>query len=129
MMASQRPPCRAEPMLPAFAGLKLKPQHNQDILDTTPSLGFFEVHAESYMGAGGLPHRFLERIRDHYPLSLHGVGLSIGGDEPLDRAHLARLKRLIGRYRPSAFSELSRGRATIRFISATFCRFPTPARP
>jgi uncharacterized protein len=105
MMASQRVPCHAEPMLPASAGLKLKPQHDQDILDMTPSLGFFEVHAETYMGAGGPPHRFLERIRDRYPLSLHGVGLSIGGDGPLDRAHLTRLKGLIERYRPGAFSE------------------------
>ena len=59
-----------------------------------PDLGFFEVHAENYMGAGGPPHRYLEAIAERYPLSLHGVGLSIGAEGPLDRAHLARLKAL-----------------------------------
>lgn len=91
--------------LPARAGLGLKPQHYADILETLPPVGFFEVHAENYMGAGGPPHHFLERIRAHYPLSLHGVGLSIGADRPLDRMHLARLKGLIDRYAPEAFSE------------------------
>src|SRR3546814_3880676 len=56
-------------------------------------MGFFEVHAENYMGAGGPPHRYLTAIREHYPLSLHGVGLSIGADRPLDQKHLQRLKR------------------------------------
>ena len=56
---------------------------------------FFEIHAENYMGAGGPPHRLLHRIRADYPLSIHGVGLSIGGTAPLDRAHLTRLKRLV----------------------------------
>jgi uncharacterized protein (UPF0276 family) len=74
-------------------------------METRPEIGFFEVHAENYMGAGGPPHRYLSAIRDRYPLSLHGVGLSIGGAEPLDSAHLARLKDLIGRYEPGLFSE------------------------
>jgi len=91
--------------LPARAGLGLKPQHYRDILETLPDIGFFEVHAENYMGAGGPPHRYLEKIRASYPLSLHGVGLSIGADRPLDPMHLTRLKQLIGRYAPGSFSE------------------------
>lgn len=91
--------------LPPRAGLGLKPQHYAEILQDSPRIGFFEVHAENYMGAGGPPHRSLERIRARYPLSVHGVGLSIGGDLPLDRAHLGRLKRLLERYAPASFSE------------------------
>lgn len=91
--------------LPAAAGLGLKPEHYRDILETAPDVGFFEVHAENYMGEGGPPHRYLEAIRARYPLSLHGVGLSIGGESDLDRAHLARLRCLIDRYRPESFSE------------------------
>lgn len=88
-----------------FAGLGLKAEHYSEILATRPELGFFEIHAENYMGAGGPPHRYLSAIRENYELSLHGVGLSIGGPRPLDRAHLERLKALSGRYRPFVFSE------------------------
>lgn len=91
--------------IPARAGVGLKPEHYRIILETVPDVGFFEVHAENYMGAGGPPHRYLAAIRERYPLSLHGVGLSIGGDRPLDRDHLARLKALITRYEPALFSE------------------------
>ncbi|HHZ08752.1 MAG TPA: DUF692 domain-containing protein [Rhizobiales bacterium] len=91
--------------LPPRAGLGLKPQHYRAILSGEPDVGFFEVHAENYMSAGGPPHRYLETIAGRYPLSLHGVGLSIGADRPLDKAHLARLRRLVDRYRPASFSE------------------------
>lgn len=91
--------------IPARAGIGLKPQHYEEILENLPGLGFFEVHAENYMGAGGPPHHYLARIREHYPLSLHGVALSIGGARPLDKAHLARLKALNERYAPALFSE------------------------
>lgn len=91
--------------IPPRAGVGLKAGHYKTILDTRPDVGFFEVHAENYMGAGGPPHRYLGAIRDRYPLSLHGVGLSIGADRPLDRAHLQRLKHLIERYQPGLFSE------------------------
>jgi uncharacterized protein len=87
------------------AGVGLKADHYRTILDTHPNTGFFEVHAENYMGAGGPPHRWLTAIRERYPLSLHGVGLSIGGAEPLDGEHLSRLKRLVDRYQPALFSE------------------------
>ena len=91
--------------LPAAAGAGLKPQHVEHVLRDAPRLGFFEVHAENYMVAGGpFPHH-LERIRARYPLSLHGVALGLGGEEPLDRAHLARLASLIERFQPAAFSE------------------------
>jgi uncharacterized protein len=91
--------------LPAAAGAGLKPQHVQHVLRDAPRLGFFEVHAENYMVAGGpFPHH-LERIRAEFPLSLHGVALGLGGEEPLDRAHLERLAALIARFQPAAFSE------------------------
>ncbi|MEZ5801867.1 MAG: DUF692 domain-containing protein [Rhizobiaceae bacterium] len=92
-------------ILPARAGLGLKPEHYDAILADTPDVGFFEVHAENYMGAGGPPHRYLEAIVERYPLSLHGVGLSIGAARPLDSAHLKRLRVLIDRYRSASFSE------------------------
>ena len=91
--------------LPARPGLGLKPQHYAQIIAEQPDLGFFEVHAENYMGAGGPPHRYLSAICDHYPLSLHGVGLSIGGEKPLDRDHIKRLRALVERYKPASFSE------------------------
>lgn len=91
--------------LPHRAGLGLKPEHYATILEDQPDVGFFEVHAENYMGDGGPPHRYLAAIAERYPLSLHGVGLSIGAAQPLDRQHLARLKALNERYRPQSFSE------------------------
>lgn len=91
--------------LPARAGVSLKPGHFRDVLDTRPDVGFFEVHAENYMVDGGPFHHFLGRIREHYPLSLHGVGLSIGAQGALDDAHLSRLAALIRRYEPASFSE------------------------
>ncbi|NMG00473.1 DUF692 domain-containing protein [Aromatoleum toluolicum] len=97
-------PARAD-TLPARAGLGLKPAHFGEVLATRPGLGFFEVHAENYMVPGGPFHHALTRIREHYPLSLHGVGLSIGGPGPLDGAHLERLAALLRRYEPQSFSE------------------------
>lgn len=91
--------------IPPRGGVGLKPQHYREILDGEPDIGWFEIHAENYMGAGGPPHAYLSAIRDRYPLSLHGVGLSIGGAEPLDKAHLARLRALLDRYQPALFSE------------------------
>jgi uncharacterized protein (UPF0276 family) len=87
------------------AGTGLKPEHAHDILEGERAVDFFEIHAENYMGAGGPPHHLLRRIAENYALSVHGVGLSIGGTGPLDRDHLARLTKLIGEYRPAMFSE------------------------
>jgi uncharacterized protein (UPF0276 family) len=91
--------------LPRRAGVGFKPEHFDAIMDGRPNVGFFEIHAENFMGDGGPPHRRLEALRARYPLSLHGVGLSIGGPRPLDRAHLARLAALNRRYEPGLFSE------------------------
>lgn len=91
--------------MPPRAGIGLKAEHYRHIIETLPDIGFFEVHAENYMGEGGPPHRYLAAVREHYPLSLHGVGLSIGADRALDRGHLWRLKALNERYRPALFSE------------------------
>ncbi|WP_405647237.1 DUF692 domain-containing protein [Pseudomonas sp. Ld6] len=93
------------PGLPYRAGLGLKTEHFTEVLETRPDIGFFEVHAENYMVSGGPFHHYLGLIRAQYPLSLHGVGLSIGGEAPLDREHLARLATLIERYQPQSFSE------------------------
>lgn len=91
--------------IPARAGVGLKPEHYNDILQSVPDVGWFEVHPENYMGEGGPPHRYLTAVRERYPLSLHGVGLSIGSDAPLDLEHLARFKRLCERYEPGLVSE------------------------
>ena len=91
--------------LPWRAGIGLKPEHFREVLSTRPDIGFFEVHAENYMVDGGPFHHFLALVREHYPLSLHGVGLSIGGVEPIDESHLDRLATLIARYQPASFSE------------------------
>ncbi len=92
------------PLLPK-AGAGFKPEHLQSILADDVRLGFFEVHAENYMGEGGQPHAMLNALRERYPLSVHGVGLSIGGDEALDLNHLARFKKVVERYEPCIVSE------------------------
>lgn len=99
------PSLTTDSRLPPRAGLGLKSAHFREVLQTRPDLGFFEVHAENYMVAGGPLHHFLGLIREQYPLSLHGVGLSIGGEGPLDVAHVQRLAALIERYQPQSFSE------------------------
>ena len=91
--------------LPRRAGVGFKPEHFAAINGTTQPIGFFEVHAENYMGAGGPPHAQLGRLRQDYALSIHGVGLSIGSMQPLDSEHLARLKIVCDRYEPESFSE------------------------
>jgi uncharacterized protein (UPF0276 family) len=91
--------------LPPRSGLGLKTEHFREVLGTQPDIGFFEVHAENYMVAGGSFHHFLGLIGEQYPLSLHGVGLSIGAEGPLDLQHLQRLAALLERYQPQSFSE------------------------
>jgi uncharacterized protein len=87
------------------AGVGFKAEHFDAIAETRPQLGFFEVHAENYMGAGGPPHRRLDAIRERYPLSLHGVGLSIGSPGRLDQIHLQRLASVVRRFEPALVSE------------------------
>jgi len=94
--------------IPAQAGVGLKPQHFNDILQLPPdsdTVQWFEIHAENYMGAGGLMHHYLSQIRQRYPLSIHGVGLSLGSFELPCERHLKALKELINRYQPAMVSE------------------------
>ena len=91
--------------IPARAGVGLKAQHFREILESHPDIGWFEVHTENYMGAGGPPHHYLEAIAEHYPLSFHGVGLSLGSSDGLDPAHLKRKKELVEKYNPGLVSE------------------------
>ena len=91
--------------IPAAAGIGLRANHYREVLETRPPVAWWEVHSENYFGDGGAPHHYLERIRAHYPLSLHGVGLSLGSVDPLNRTHLEKLKRLIERYQPALVSD------------------------
>jgi uncharacterized protein (UPF0276 family) len=98
------------PRLPAhtiagLAGTSFKHEHLPAILEDATQDGFFEVHAENYMGGGGPPHHALEQIRRDYPVSLHGVAMSIGGPQSLDRNHLERFRTLVERYEPALVSE------------------------
>jgi len=95
---------RVQP-IPARAGVGLRAEHYRDVLETRPAVGWFEVHSENYFGEGGRPLAFLEAIRTHYPLSLHGVGLSLGSTDELSQTHLARIKHLIDRFQPDLVSE------------------------
>jgi len=87
------------------AGVGFKPQHYAPIAQGCDGLGLLEVHAENYMSAGGLPRRQLFALRERYPLSLHGVGLSLGGAGELDPAHLRRLAQLVRDFEPAWVSE------------------------
>ncbi|HTO63485.1 MAG TPA: DUF692 domain-containing protein [Bradyrhizobium sp.] len=98
-------PLRFSPLIGGFAGTSFKHEHLPAILAEGKQRGFFEVHAENYMGAGGPPHRALEALRRDHPVSLHGVCMSIGGPQPLDPEHLARFRRLVDRYQPALVSE------------------------
>jgi uncharacterized protein len=91
--------------LPAQAGIGLRARHHDAILAERPRVGWLEAHSENYFADGGAQIEYLERLRALYPLSLHGVGLSLGSTDPLDREHLARLKRLVDRCEPALVSE------------------------
>ncbi|MES9836319.1 MAG: DUF692 domain-containing protein [Candidatus Thiodiazotropha sp.] len=91
--------------VPRRAGAGLKPKHYQAIIEQQPDIGWFEVHPENYMGRGGPPLSYLERIRMDYPLSLHSVGTSLGSHLPLDITHLKNLKALVERFQPGLVSE------------------------
>jgi uncharacterized protein len=91
--------------LPAAAGVGFKPCHFAALTQDPGAVAWLEIHAENYMGEGGRPLAQLSQLREGFPVSLHGVGLSIGGEDPLDPAHLARLKHLIDWLDPASFSE------------------------
>ena len=97
-------PISASP-LPVRAGIGLKAQHYQEIIDTAPNIGWLEVHSENYMCAGGPTQAWLSAMRERYPISLHGVGMSLGSAGPLDSSHLNRLVDLERRVEPGQVSE------------------------
>ncbi|SMX32963.1 MNIO family bufferin maturase [Actibacterium lipolyticum] len=91
--------------LPNRPGVGYKPQHFNAIMEDARPVEWLEVHAENYMGAGGRPLAQMRHLAERFAISVHGVGLSIGGEAPLDREHLARLKHLIDWLQPAQFSE------------------------
>lgn len=97
-------PRECSTMLPVNAGIGLRAPHMREIEKRLPTVGWLEVHAENYMNEG-VGARALSRLRQHYPVSLHGVGLSLGSAAGVDPMHLARLAAACGRYEPAAVSE------------------------
>jgi hypothetical protein len=91
--------------IPPRSGIGLRAEHYRELVERRPPLAFIEVHSENYFGAGGAPLYFLEQARAQYPLSLHGVGLSLGSSDPLNLEHLRKLKTLIQRFEPALVSD------------------------
>lgn len=94
----------ANQTLPCIAGIGLRAPHYVEVLNTLPRLGWVEVHSENFFG-GGAPLRTLGRVREHYPVSLHGVGMGLASAVPLDQDHLSDLRRLCDAVEPAAVSE------------------------
>ena len=104
-MTLMRPPTvSGANLIPAKAGIGLRFPHHQVVLDTRPDVAWMEVHTENYMG-GGTPLRYLDAIRRDTPISLHGVGLSLGSAEGIDPAHLERIRKVAERIEPGLMSE------------------------
>lgn len=91
--------------IPARAGIGLRSYHFREIVEAPPPVAWMETHPENYFGEGGMALRTLERIRIGYPLSFHGVGLSLGSTDPIDSTHLCKLKALFDRFQPTFVSE------------------------
>jgi uncharacterized protein (UPF0276 family) len=89
----------------ACSGIGLRSPHHAEFLERRPPLGWVEVHSENFFARGGIQRDVLAEVRAHYPLSLHGVGLSIGSTDPLNRSHLAQLARLERDFNPILVSE------------------------
>lgn len=89
----------------SHSGISLKPAYYQLILSSFPEVGFFEIHAENYLSKGGPARHYLNLIRQHYPITVHGVGLSIGGEQPINQQHLERVAQLVNEVEPEVFSE------------------------
>jgi len=106
------------PELPHRSGIGLRSVHYRAMLDQLPNTGWLEAHSENYFGDGGQPLHFLEKLREHYPLSFHGVGLSIGSADELNRRHLQKLKRIVDWFEPALVSEhLSWGAIDGRYLN------------
>ena len=95
----------AKKLIPAEAGIGIRHVHFREMLERLPDIGWLEAHSENYFGDGGQPLYYLEQLRAHYPLSLHGVGMSVGSASPLDQTHLKKLKKLCDRFEPGLVSE------------------------
>lgn len=93
------------PPIPPRAGIGLRAEHYRETVETLPPVGWLEAHSENYFGDGGAPLEYLEQARAHYPISLHGVGLSLGSSDELNRRHLHKLKGLIDRIEPGLVSD------------------------
>ena len=91
--------------VPAGAGIGLRSAHHESLIRERPAVGWIEVHTENYFHDGGPHLAALEKARELYPLSLHGVGMGLGSSGPLDRSHLARVARAIARVEPALVSE------------------------
>ncbi|MDT8382903.1 MAG: DUF692 domain-containing protein [Gammaproteobacteria bacterium] len=96
--------------IPARAGIGLRAPHFAAVTEQWPEVAWFEVHSENFFALGdgplgGTPLAYLERVRERYPLSLHGVGLSLGSTDPLNQVHLKKLRQLIAHIEPGLVSE------------------------
>jgi len=91
--------------IPKKAGIGLRSKHHQEILETTPDIAWLEVHTENFFAKGGSTLNFLEKITNTYPISFHGVSLSLGSADGLNKEHLVHLKKLIDRFNPGLVSE------------------------
>ena len=91
--------------IPARAGIGLRAVHHDALLAERPDVGWLEAHSENYFADGGAQIDYLVKLAEHYPLSLHGVGLSLGSSDALDRDHLRRIRRLVNRFEPAFVSE------------------------
>ena len=118
MFQGQTAPGRAPATIPAHAGIGLRSAHHDALLQTRPATAWLEIHPENFFADGGKPLQLLEQVRALYPLSLHGVGLSLGSTDPLNKTHLSRLKHLIDQFQPGLVSEhLSWGSAGDRYLN------------
>jgi uncharacterized protein (UPF0276 family) len=104
---SETPPSQTDIVgpIPANAGIGLRGPHHSHFLKHAGQIPWLEVHSENFFAEHGVAIQLLERIRDDYPISLHGVGLSLGSADPLDTAHLDKLIRLVERIEPGLVSE------------------------
>lgn len=89
----------------ASIGIGLRHPHYQDILDTKPDIDFLEIHSENYFNRHSKNHAYLEQIAPHYPISFHGIGLSLGSCDPINKQHLKKLKALVDRFQPALVSD------------------------
>lgn len=109
--------------LPCIAGIGLRAPHYREVLETLPALGWVEVHNENFFG-GGAPLRTLLKVREHYPVSLHGVGMGLASTTPLDKHHLSALQHLCDAVQPAAVSEHLCWNAADGFVVNDLLPFP-----